>query len=425
MSAASQPTDLILATLRAAGAQVRRSGDGWVSSCSAHEDTDPSLSVSEGDDGRCLLHCHAGCTPESVVASLGLSMRDLMPSSERPASGKPRPTRNTPSRGTAEQGSFGSVEEAIAALERTLGSCLRRWTYCSVAGDPVLEVARWDLPDGKKETRPVSLRGSRWVIKSLPEPRPLLHLPELARLPEGAWVFVVEGEACVDAARAIGVVATTSAGGSQAASKSDWAVMKGKIVVVIPDHDAAGDKYAGDVVRLCLAAGAAEVRVVNLVEQWTGLPPGGDIVDAIAAEGGDAEAVRSKIDALAVAAQPVAPGETPDIAPDECPRFEPAACFPGAVGDVAGFFADVARSTQTPPEMADWRSDRRAPATSRASAGTEITSSLLRCGHSCSLSQEPANRPCSRNCCARSSSGRRTRDARCGPSSPRRPSGSE
>jgi hypothetical protein len=188
--------------------------------------------------------------------------------------------------------------------------------------------------------------------KALPEPRPLLHLPELARLPEGAWVFVVEGEACVDAARAIGVVATTSAGGSQAASKSDWAVMKGKIVVVVPDHDAAGDKYAGDVVRLCLAAGAAEVRVVHLVEQWTGLPPGGDIVDALASEGGDAEAVRSKIDALAVAAQPVAPGETPDIAPDECPRFEPAVCFPGAVGDVADFFADVARSTQTPPEMA-------------------------------------------------------------------------
>jgi DNA-binding transcriptional regulator YiaG len=33
---------------------VRKSGKGWMARCPAHEDRTPSLSVSEGDDGRVL-----------------------------------------------------------------------------------------------------------------------------------------------------------------------------------------------------------------------------------------------------------------------------------------------------------------------------------------------------------------------------------
>lgn len=44
-----------------------------------HEDKDASLSVSEADDGRVLVHCHGGCSQEEVVAGLGLKMRDLFP----------------------------------------------------------------------------------------------------------------------------------------------------------------------------------------------------------------------------------------------------------------------------------------------------------------------------------------------------------
>ncbi|MCW5768679.1 MAG: DUF3987 domain-containing protein [Phycisphaeraceae bacterium] len=352
MSAPLIPTERVLAALRASGRAVRRSGDGWVSSCSGHEDTDPSLSVSEGDDGRCLLHCHAGCTPESVVASLGLSMRDLMPSSERPASRKPRSTENTPSRRTAGRGFFASAEEAIAALERTLGSHPRRWIYRSIKGDPVLEVARWDLRVGGKEVRPVSARGNRWVIAALPEPRPLLHLPELARLPDGAWVFVVEGEACADAARSIGLVATTSAGGSEAAHKTDWSAMKGKVVLILPDHDSAGERYADVVARLCLTAGALEVRIVRLAEQWPALPSGGDIVDVLAMEGSDAEVVLAKIDSLAQAAKPFVLEPSVVGGYGDGPVFDITTLFPPDLAAIRDFFADVARSTQTPPEMA-------------------------------------------------------------------------
>jgi hypothetical protein len=37
------------------------------------------LSIAEGDDGRVLLNCHAGCTVEEVVSSIGLELQDLFP----------------------------------------------------------------------------------------------------------------------------------------------------------------------------------------------------------------------------------------------------------------------------------------------------------------------------------------------------------
>lgn len=38
--------------------------------CVAHEDVNPSLSISDGEDGRTLLKCHAGCSQEAVQDAL-------------------------------------------------------------------------------------------------------------------------------------------------------------------------------------------------------------------------------------------------------------------------------------------------------------------------------------------------------------------
>ncbi len=55
---------------------VRGSGQKWTARCPAHADRSPSLSVGQDGD-KLLVHCHTGCTSESVMAALGLSMRDL------------------------------------------------------------------------------------------------------------------------------------------------------------------------------------------------------------------------------------------------------------------------------------------------------------------------------------------------------------
>ena len=60
---------------------VKRVCDGkWQARCRAHDDRHSSLSISEKPDGTILVHCHAGCTAEQVVRSVGRELRDLFPS---------------------------------------------------------------------------------------------------------------------------------------------------------------------------------------------------------------------------------------------------------------------------------------------------------------------------------------------------------
>ena len=61
--------DLLLSRLDG----VRRTGSGrWIARCPAHDDRRPSLSVRELDDGRTLLHCFSGCSPDAVLDAIGL-----------------------------------------------------------------------------------------------------------------------------------------------------------------------------------------------------------------------------------------------------------------------------------------------------------------------------------------------------------------
>lgn len=46
----------------AAALNGRRSGRGWRAHCPVHEDHTPSLHIAEGEDGRLLLKCFAGCS---------------------------------------------------------------------------------------------------------------------------------------------------------------------------------------------------------------------------------------------------------------------------------------------------------------------------------------------------------------------------
>jgi hypothetical protein len=61
----------------------RKSGDGWVACCPvpAHDDQNPSLSLTDASDGKVLVHDHGGCAQDVVIASL--KNRRLWPEHER------------------------------------------------------------------------------------------------------------------------------------------------------------------------------------------------------------------------------------------------------------------------------------------------------------------------------------------------------
>lgn len=82
-----KPLERVLAALP--GSESR---NGFhVARCPAHDDHTPSLSVSEGDDGRVLLNCFAGCDQDRVLAALeekGIAKRDLFPDNGEGPRGK-------------------------------------------------------------------------------------------------------------------------------------------------------------------------------------------------------------------------------------------------------------------------------------------------------------------------------------------------
>lgn len=83
------PVERVLQILQERGCSPKRSGNRqWVAQCPAHADRQPSLSLGEGEDGRALLHCHAGCSVESVVLALGLRPSDLFPTTNGSATAR-------------------------------------------------------------------------------------------------------------------------------------------------------------------------------------------------------------------------------------------------------------------------------------------------------------------------------------------------
>jgi len=78
-------TEAILARLQS----VQRRGSKWTARCPVHPDRSPSLCIRQGEEGRVLLYCFAGCTVEAICAALGLTMRDLFNEPRTPR--KPEP----------------------------------------------------------------------------------------------------------------------------------------------------------------------------------------------------------------------------------------------------------------------------------------------------------------------------------------------
>jgi hypothetical protein len=66
-----------IALLETRGLKPRQLANGqWKSLCPAHEDTEPSLSVTESN-GRILAKCFAGCKIDDICMALGITTKDL------------------------------------------------------------------------------------------------------------------------------------------------------------------------------------------------------------------------------------------------------------------------------------------------------------------------------------------------------------
>ena len=153
-------------------------------------------------------------------------------------------------------------------------------TYTDLAGQALYWRIRAKHPKtGEKWIRPMKLNGTGYVLgepaaEQHPEGKPLYRLHELAA-GGNAVVIVTEGEHKADKLAALGLVVTTS-GAADSAGAANWQPLAGRDVLIWPDHDEAGRRYA-QAVTVALQPLGCKVDVLEVA--GLGLTAKGDAAD--------------------------------------------------------------------------------------------------------------------------------------------------
>lgn len=186
----------------------RKTAKGWTACCPAHEDRNPSLSLTDAGD-KVLVRCFGGCEQTAVVEAL--KSLGLWPEREQ-------------------------QQETIEAI----------YNYTDETGELLYQIVR---KPGKKFLQRYPDGAGDWIWKKHPR-QVLYHLQEVL---ENPIIFVCEGEKDCETLRSHGFVATTNAGGAKAPWLPEFtATLAGREVILIPDRDAAGYSRVKRIARALL-----------------------------------------------------------------------------------------------------------------------------------------------------------------------------
>jgi putative DNA primase/helicase len=247
--------------------KAKRTSAGWIARCPAHDDQRESLAIGDGENGKLLLHCFAGCEFDAILKAAGIE----------------------PTKGNGH--------------DRSKPKIVATYDYHDARGNLVFQVVRY-APKDFRQRRPNGNGG--WIWKMAGVERVPYRLPQLLNADE---VYICEGERDADGIAALGLAATTNAGGSGKWPAVFSRYFDGRHAIIIPDNDDPGRDHAQDVARK-LNGKAASIRILEL----PGLKPKGDASDWI-----DAGGTREQLEELAADApywepevndQPYTNGET-------------------------------------------------------------------------------------------------------------------
>jgi len=228
---------------------VIQSNGSWKALCPAHDDKEPSLSVSEGDDDRALLHCFAGCDNEEILAALRLGMGDLFPASTNGHRNDHKMLGGKPTAVWRIKDATGELQALHVRFDRDGGKeCF--WRLPGASG--------WGLEGRKLSTLPLYRCE---LIDEWPEDVPV--------------VIVTEGEKAADALAAVYSATLGTVTGAEGTPGSEaLEVLRGRRVLLWADNDDPGRAHMRRIAE-ALQGVAAEVRVF----EWADAPPKGDAAD--------------------------------------------------------------------------------------------------------------------------------------------------
>ena len=250
----------------------RRSGDGFIACCPAHDDKNPSLSINEDEDGKVLVYCHAGCEQDEVIEAL----REL---GFWKSTARERPREEAPDGWSAMVSAPRSMPHPDFC--KLCGTKPADWyEYRDCDGRLRGYVCRIEGLDGRKSFRPITPwigpEGPRWRVAGFSHPKPLFGLLGLARNPREP-VLIVEGEKTAVEAEELfpDHVVITWPGGAQGAASVDWHPLQGRDVTIWPDADEPG-KHAAEEIAANLQLIGVTAKIVTLPSD---LPRGWDLAD--------------------------------------------------------------------------------------------------------------------------------------------------
>lgn len=219
------------------GVKPTPSGE-YAALCPAHDDHEPSLSLREAEEGKVLLHCHAGCDYQDILEAVGLDTKDLFP----PHVENVVLWRSSDWRLTATY-EVKDPEGRLVALHERLEKGADEKKY------------RWRLSDG------------RYGLDGMPlASLPLYGSERVKNWPREALIVLVEGEKATEALLKVGFRALgTVTGASGTPSAESLKMLRGRRVVLWPDNDEAGREHMERVAET-LVDMAAEVRIYTWEE---------------------------------------------------------------------------------------------------------------------------------------------------------------
>lgn len=257
-----------------------RLGEGqWKSLCPAHNDSTPSMTITDGKSGKILVRCHKGCTGDEIIRALkdrGL-WEEYNPKAKHRATWTPLPI--VPS----------SVDDPGLDLKHPkYGTPVKRWTYLNSLSELIGHIYRFEDGQGNKVTIPLTYcinddkanPAHSWRWLSFDKPRPIYGLDLLEKHPDKK-VGIFEGEKSCDAARKLfpDYVCISWPGGGKACRYVDWSPLKGRDVTMWPDADKPGIKAMNDISEILIIEAAMKPKIVQLPPDLSEKAEGWDVAD--------------------------------------------------------------------------------------------------------------------------------------------------
>lgn len=252
---------------------VRQVATGFVACCPAHDDRNPSLSITPTHD-RWLLHCFAGCSIEAITVALGASLSDLFNTENGKRSAMRRRTIPYGMNSANGHKRGGRVSPRRVGIQNYRETGV--FVYHDEEGQIIAVKRRYDFTglynDGSQRAE------KTFVVSPTGCSLPLYRLPAvIAAVRNGHSVYLTEGERKADILETYirqewGTNAVaTSYGGHWRQDMSG--VLAGAFVVIIPDCDNAGKRIAERVISN-LAPVAATVALCDLSDLLSALQAG-------------------------------------------------------------------------------------------------------------------------------------------------------